>query len=60
MLMHPSFCKPMNDEERKRMNWLCQRIQEEQDRNRFMELIAELNELLARQEERLSTNKENA
>ncbi|HTU42780.1 MAG TPA: hypothetical protein VMF10_13805 [Candidatus Aquilonibacter sp.] len=50
----------MNDEERQRMNWLCQRIQEEQDHNRFSELIAELNELLARQEERLSTNREKA
>jgi hypothetical protein len=50
----------MNNEERQRMNWLCQRIQEEQDRDRFTELIAELNELLARQEERLSTNREKA
>jgi hypothetical protein len=43
----------MTPDERERMMYLCQRIQEEQDHAKFMELIMELNELLSRKEHRL-------
>lgn len=43
----------MTPEERERMMYLCKRIQEEQDHAKFMELIVELNDLLARKEHRL-------
>jgi hypothetical protein len=39
------------DEQRKRMEWLCRRIQEEPDQGKFTQLVSELNELLARAEE---------
>jgi hypothetical protein len=39
------------DEQRERMEWLCQRIQEEHDQGKFTQLVSELNELLARAEE---------
>jgi hypothetical protein len=47
----------MTKEERGRMTYLCERIQEEQDPANFMELIAELNELLARKDRLDSTAK---
>lgn len=43
----------MNAEERKRMNWLCLRIQEEKDPNIFDELVRELNDLLEAKHERI-------
>ena len=33
-------------EEIERMNWLCKHIQEEQDQQKFSELVSELNKLL--------------
>ena len=41
-------------EERERMNLLCQLIQEERDPLAFGALVAELDELLATKEERLT------
>jgi hypothetical protein len=35
------------------MNWLCKRIQEEQDQQKFNELMNELNTLLEGKERRL-------
>lgn len=46
----------MTPEERERMMYLCQRIQEEQDRPKFMELVKELLELMERKESRLKAN----
>jgi hypothetical protein len=35
----------MNPDGRKRINWLCKQIQEEQDQQKFIELVSELNAL---------------
>jgi hypothetical protein len=43
----------MTPEERKRMNWLCVRIQEEKDPKIFDTLVCELNELLENQQEQI-------
>jgi len=43
----------MTPEEAERMNWLCKRIQEEQDQRKFNELVNELNTLLEGKERRL-------
>lgn len=40
----------MTPENQERLLWLCQQIQEEKDRNKFTALVAELNELLQREE----------
>ena len=45
----------MTSETRERMNLLCKRIQEEQDRVTFTKLITELNELLAQKSDRLTS-----
>lgn len=45
----------MTSETRERMNVLCKRIQEEQDRVTFTKLITELNELLAQKSDRLTS-----
>ena len=45
----------MTPETRERMNALCKRIQEEQDRVIFNKLITELNELLAEKTGRLTS-----
>jgi len=50
----------MKPKERERMNWLCKQIQDERDQNRFGQLIAELNELLAAKEEALLLSQNNA
>ena len=50
----------MKPEERERMNWLCKQIQDERDPNRFGQVIAELNELLAAKEEALLLSQNNA
>lgn len=43
----------MTPEERERMFYLCQRIAVEKDHKIFSELVAELNELLNRKDQRL-------
>ena len=43
----------MNPDERDEMNRLCQLIQDEQDRPKFMELVQRLLDLLARKRHRL-------
>ena len=43
----------MTPEERAEMNRLCERIQAEQDPQIFMDLVDQLNQLLARKEKRL-------
>ena len=43
----------MTTEERERMNWLCNRIQEEKEPNKFDELVRELNDLLEAKHERI-------
>ncbi len=43
----------MTPEERERMNWLCQRIQDERDQKKFTDLVRELNDLLERKGHRL-------
>lgn len=46
----------MTAEERKQMNWLCLRIQDEKDPKLFSQLVEELNELLERKENRLESS----
>jgi hypothetical protein len=43
----------MTPEERERMNYLCQRIQEEKDPKIFDELVRELDELMEAKHERI-------
>lgn len=43
----------MTPDERERMNELCRQIQVEKDQRKFAALIEELNELLAKKDERL-------
>jgi hypothetical protein len=43
----------MKPEERERMYQLCAMIETEQNRERFLQLIKELNDLLDRKEQRL-------
>jgi hypothetical protein len=43
----------MRPDERERMYQLCSMIEKEQNRERFLELIQQLNELLERKEHRL-------
>jgi hypothetical protein len=43
----------MKADERDRMNFLCQRIQDEKDPNIFDALVQELNELLEAKHERI-------
>jgi hypothetical protein len=45
----------MKQEERERMHQLCAMIEKEQNRERFLQLIQELNELLQRKEHRLES-----
>jgi hypothetical protein len=47
----------MTTEEREQMNRLCELIQTEQDTDRFMELVDQLNELLERKEKRLESHR---
>ena len=46
----------MRSEERERMYQLCAMIEKEQDHDRFLQLIRELNQLLERKEHRLEEN----
>jgi hypothetical protein len=43
----------MTPDERERMQVLCERIAKEQDHERFVELVQELNNLLDHKEQRL-------
>lgn len=43
----------MTPEERDRMSSLCQRIATEQDRDKFTQLVKELNDLLSQKDHRL-------
>jgi hypothetical protein len=43
----------MSPEERERVHKICAQVQVEQDRQRFTELITELNRILERKEQRL-------
>ena len=43
----------MNPEERERMNELCAKIQAERDRDKSIDLLYQLNQLLGRKEQRL-------
>jgi len=43
----------MTPKERERMNWLCNRIQEEKEPNKFDDLVRELNALLEAKHERI-------
>ena len=43
----------MTPEERERMNVLCERIAKEQDHDKFVKLVQELNDLLDHKEQRL-------
>lgn len=43
----------MTPEERERMNVLCERIAKEQDHDKFVKLVQELNDLLEHKEQRL-------
>lgn len=47
---------PVTPDERERMAILCERIATEQDRQKFTQLVDELNELLDRKDERLRVN----
>jgi hypothetical protein len=44
----------MRPEERDRMGWLLERIQEEKDHSIFLSLVTELNEILDRREKKLA------
>jgi hypothetical protein len=43
----------MTPDERERMNVLCERIAKEQDHDKFVKLVQELNDLLDHKEQRL-------
>ncbi len=43
----------MTPDEREQMNRLCKQIQDEKDQKKFTALIEELNQLLAKKDERL-------
>ena len=50
----------MRPDERERMYQLCALIEKEQNRERFLDLIQELNELLERKEHRLEGSQKTA
>jgi hypothetical protein len=43
----------MTPQERERMNWLCNHIQDEKDPEKFDELVHELNDLLEAKHQRI-------
>lgn len=49
----------MTPEERERMASICQRIAVEQDRNKFTQLVKELNDLLSLKDHRLEDKLKN-
>jgi len=48
----------MTSDERERMHWLCNRIAEEKDAQKFIALIRELNDLLERKGRRIEKSTE--
>ena len=48
----------MNPEEREQMNWLCERIQIEENPHAFVNLVKQLNELLERKAKRIGPSAE--
>lgn len=49
----------MTPDERERMALLCQRIATEQDRDKFTQLVRELNDLLSAKDHRLEDKEKN-
>ena len=49
----------MTPDERERMELLCQRIATEQDRDKFTQLVRELNDLLSAKDHRLGDKQKN-
>jgi hypothetical protein len=50
----------MTPDERERMHILCERIAKEQDHERFVKLVQELNDLLEHKEQRMENSSKNA
>lgn len=50
----------MTPEERERMTTLCQRIAIEQDRDKFTQLVKDLNDLLSVKDHRLEEKQKNS
>jgi hypothetical protein len=48
----------MTPEEKERMHVLCERIAKEQDHDKFVKLVQELNDLLENKERRLDDSQE--
>ena len=48
----------MTPDERERMHILCERIAKEQDHEKFVQLVRELNDLLDHKEQRLESPKQ--
>jgi hypothetical protein len=48
----------MTPEERERMHMLCEQIAKEQDHEKFVKLVRELNDLLEHKEDRLDRPRE--
>lgn len=46
----------MTAEELEQMDWICKRIQEEQDHKKLSELVRDLDALLARREQRFTSD----
>ena len=53
IVLPPFQRKNMTPDERERMNLLCELIAKEQDHDKFVKLVQELNDLLDRKETRL-------
>jgi hypothetical protein len=49
----------MTPDERERMHILCERIAKEQDHERFVKLVQELNDLLEHKEQRMENSSKN-
>jgi hypothetical protein len=50
----------MTPDERERMHILCERIAKEQDHDKFVKLVHELNDLLEHKEQRMEDSSKNA
>ena len=50
----------MTPDEREHMHILCERIAKEQDHERFVKLVQELNDLLEHKEQRIENSSKNA
>jgi hypothetical protein len=50
----------MTPDEREHMHILCERIAKEQDHERFVKLVQELNDLLEHKEQRMENSSKNA